>query len=110
MNTATTDPVAHLSDEDLRKILEQRKEARKQAEFDRRQIQANKLLERVDAFLAITPDHNKTNCGDVNVANAWTDEHNQPRCLRCFLLEAKRTDYWNQDVEVKLVAVGLPDL
>lgn len=80
--------LSSFSDSDLEGELQARKERLKaeQAERDRRRCQI--VVENIDVFLALSPNHDRTSCSDADPCNA-----SRVRCTRCVLLAAKREGY-----------------
>jgi hypothetical protein len=65
-------------------------------------LRADFLLANVDALIAVTPDHSRTSCDDGSLGNSYTNDMGYPRCVRCFLLDAKRTNYWDAQVAMRI--------
>lgn len=55
------------------------------------------LLAHVDALLELVPEHSREGCSDAEVRYA-----DRARCQRCALLEAKRDNWWDSDLEVEV--------
>jgi hypothetical protein len=81
----------------LQAELEALKSEEKKEEDERREKHAAFCLENIDSLLAIVPQHSRTSCNDQNCCN-----HDRCRCSRCFLLDAKECNYWDQDYEIEL--------
>lgn len=87
----------NMSDKDFDKLQQQM--ASEQAR--RAKIERDKQIAKTNAFFKaltpeivdlIAPEHGRTSCSDINLANGWSDDRT-PRCYRCALLQGWTGNY-----------------
>jgi hypothetical protein len=87
------------SDKDLRDELEKRRKKREDEHRRQQDMRASDNFARIDHFLAIVTEHNKTSCSDKNPDNPFL--HNGAvECARCFLLRSKDLGQWDDPTVV----------
>jgi hypothetical protein len=95
--------------EKKRKIFQAKKDEIGKRQYDARirlvAAHGELVLQNVDLFLALTPEHAHRDCSDTNLSDIY--EHDEP-CTRCLLLRSKRQRYWDNeyDIEIKIVKTG----
>lgn len=98
MNDLTNIPTHELAKE-----IERRNQQALADEQKRLQDKADLALRNIDTLLSLVPNHSRTSCHDGKIVNgAWSASNGGCRCVRCFLIEAKRDKYWNPDFELDI--------
>jgi len=91
---------ATVSTDILRDELRKREQAITDAERQRKNEDADRIMQHIDALLLLVPKHSRTSCSDSNFdQNAY-----QARCTRCVLLEAERDGFWRNDIDLCISA------
>ena len=98
-----------LSKEQLLAELERRKNEEINQERIRRTNDAVLSLKNIDALLMLVPEHCRTSCSDADPCNGGGGV-GRVRCTRCFLLHAKKDEYWNEQARLTIYVTCLDAL
>lgn len=79
--------LADYSTQELRTALAEREAAEKKHELELLQAENKRIVENIDTYLAICPEHSRTSCSDANPCNDYDF------CARCVLIRAKENGY-----------------
>lgn len=93
--------VAALLSKDELKTELARREAQEQAdERLRKNEEAERIIQNIDALLLLVPNHDRTSCSDTS----FSENAGHARCTRCVLLEAESDGYWRNDIDLTITA------
>ena len=87
--------LSNISEEDLKKELQRRKDERFQQALAVRDKKIEHWMKHLDAILALVPEHSRTYFSDTNL-------NGRDCCARCKLLEFKQGAYWDKDYIVDI--------
>ena len=99
-----------VSTQALKDELSRRQALRREKAEKKRNEHVEFLLANIDALLLFIPEHGRTSCSDANLSNRYLTEYGLPRCVRCFVLDAKNCSYWDPTVDLEDITLKVMDI